>query len=155
VAATFFETVPPRSVLYRLWIPPYNFEFRHNSIPPTRSGYDSTSIDTVLKSNWNAITGFHHLGRWVRGFEQLLPSKMGDSQKALGLPFALLIPFPLTAGMKIKEVSFDCRPEDVCRNRDARDSLIALGMQDARAWPDQGRDLSSHLETGSCPAQTR
>src|SRR5439155_5387355 len=38
VVATSFETVPPRSVLHRLWIPPDNFEFRHTSFLQARSG---------------------------------------------------------------------------------------------------------------------
>jgi hypothetical protein len=37
-------------------------------------------------------------------------------------PSALSIPFQLTAGMKLKEVSLNCLPRDFCRNRDARDS---------------------------------
>ena len=98
MVATSFETVPPRSVLHRFRIPPDNFEFRHTSFLQVRSGYDSISIDTALKSNWNAITGSPHFGPVGSGFEQQLRSKMRNSQKAPELAFCSFDSFSANCG---------------------------------------------------------
>jgi hypothetical protein len=98
VVATSFETVPPGSVLHRFWIPPDNFEFRHTSFLQVRSGYDTISIDTALKSNWNAIAGPPHCAAIVSGFEKQLRSKMRDSQKALELGFCSFDSFSSDCG---------------------------------------------------------
>ena len=100
MVATSFETVPPRSVLHRFRIPPDNFEFRHTSFLQARSGYDSISIDTVLKA-----TGMPSVGPafWDRRFTHLgLPAPKTASYSAhereairRNGPFAFFTLFPL------------------------------------------------------------